>query len=873
MSTGASEGRPGEPSEGPPEGPSAGASEGPGGPSGRAGAEPVASVLDTLRVGTLLLDYHGNVLLWSPLAEEMLGWAVDEVVGHRMSEFLRRDEAEHTTNDARRRSLRESGRWRGLLHFRHRDGHWVEVEMLASFLYAGGRDAVQLANIIETSRLRTVEADLAALDSVFSSSPLGIAVFDTDKRYVRLNEALARLNGIPLEDHLGRTVEEVLPPWMSDELSVVQDAVLETGRSVIDVVIPAPDGTGSRSVSYSRLVDHSGDVVGFTTVVMDITERREALQKIEQARQRLTLLDDVGVALADRFEVRAICRALASALVPRYADYAVVHIIAPVVHGDELPETGPAPGMPLIPLGGAARGSGPVVDRLLGVGQEVRLRPDSFYGRVLASGGPQHLSSAEELTALARPDDPRMQAALELGVHSLVAVPLRARGVVLGLLVVSRSGSRPAFDGDDLALAGELAGRAGVSLDNARLYARERAGALMLQRSLLPQRVPEPPGVRIAYRYVPGTSGTEVGGDWFDVIPLPGGRVALVVGDVVGHGLHAAVTMGRLRTAVRTLAGLDLPPEELLRRVDDLAQDIPHEQEDSLLATCVYAVYDPSVRSCTLATAGHPPPLLLLRTAEGGWRARQLDVPPGPPLGVGSVGAGSGVGGYIGGVAGSGGVGRVTFEPADFEVAEGSVLALYTDGLIETREADITAGIDHLRTLLTRGPGDAYETADGACDEIIADLDRRTGARPDDDVAVLMAELGDLPAGSAASWTFGDDEYAVRSARRAVQRTLRHWHLESLEETAVLLVSELVTNSVRHACGPVGVRVVRGNSLLVEVSDPLPDPPRERSATPEDEGGRGVRLVARQARRWGTRYGAMGKTVWFELPLPAGTEP
>ncbi|MGH3310018.1 MAG: SpoIIE family protein phosphatase, partial [Streptomyces sp.] len=573
-------------------------------------------------------------------------------------------------------------------------------------------------------------------------------------------------------------------------------------------------------------------------------------QKIEAARERLALLDDVGVGLVDRFDVTAISQALASALVPRLADYAAVMLIGAAAHGGDLPDIELLTGTPLFQLGVAARDEGPTVSRMLRVGQDVPFLADSFFGRTLASGVPHLASSPHELLAATYPGDPKMQAALDLDIHSLMAVPLRARGVVLGLLVVSRAEGREQFARDDIALAMELADRAGTSLDNARLYARERAGALMLQRSLLPQQIPEPPGVLVASRYVPGSSGNEVGGDWFDVIPLAGGRVAFVVGDVMGHGLHAAVTMGRLRTAVRTLAGLDLPPDELLRRINDLTDDFTQATEDPLIATCVYAVYDPSTRRCSMAKAGHPPPILLTEASDGSWLAGTLDLPSGAPLGVGGV----------------------PFENYELDVVEGSVLVLYTDGLIESRGEDITEGIDRLCETLSSGPvrGDPETpaTLEEACDGVIADLEGRTGAQPLDDVALLMAKLGGLPEGSAASWTFPAESYAVRRAREVVRRTLAEWGLEALEDTTVLLVSELVTNSMRYAHGPIGVRMVRGTSLLLEVSDPLPDPPRERSAMPEDEGGRGIRLVAREARRWGTRHGPMGKTVWFELALP-----
>ncbi len=374
----------------------------------------------------------------------------------------------------------------------------------------------------------------------------------------------------------------------------------------------------------------------------------------------------------------------------------------------------------------------------------------------------------------------------------------------------------------------------------------------MLQRSLLPQHVPAPPGVRVAYRYVPGSSGAEVGGDWFDVIPLAGGRVAFVVGDVMGHGLQAAATMGRLRTAVRTLAGLDLSPHDLLQRVGELADDLTPSPDEPLMATCVYAVYDPSTRRCCLARAGHLPPLLLTAAPGGGRQARTVDIPSGAPLGVGGV----------------------DFESAEFEVEEGSVLVLYTDGLIENRGEAITDGVDRLRGLLSTAPAAPDSAArddvslEDACDTVISTLGATLSGHAADDVALLMAQLGGLPAGFSAAWTFPAEGHAVRHARATVRRALHEWGLSALEDEAVLLVSELVTNSLRYAHGPIGVRMVRGRSLLVEVSDPLPDPPRPQQAGEEDEGGRGLQLVARSSRRWGTRHGAMGKTVWFELPLP-----
>ncbi|MFI1096772.1 SpoIIE family protein phosphatase [Streptomyces sp. NPDC020917] len=820
------------------------------------------TLLDTLRVAVVMLDTSGRVLLWSPLAEEVLGWAGEHIVGRRVGGLFGPAEAAEpapgpvAVGQPRLRSIPQpgrpeeiladllrTGRWDGILSLRHRDGHNVQVETRASLLVDGDGRPFVLASMVETSRLRTLEQDLAALDALFDSSPLGVAIFDRNLRYVRVNQALADMNGLPATAHLGRTVADVLDAGVAVELTALQREVLATGRPVIDLVAIAPRGAGHRSMSYHRLVDRAGRVLGVSATVMDVTERMQAAAKAERVRERLALLNDVGSRIAGVLDVRRAAETLAEALVPSFSDYAGVILHAEAADGGRLPSVPYSENTPMRQMGVAAVDWSPAVSRMLRRDQLIGFTTDSLFGTALLTGEPRLVSTVEELRRTTFPDDPKVEAAVELGVNSLLALPLRAHGAVLGLLVVSRARGREPFDQDDLALAAELADRAGAALDNARLYVREREGALMLQRSLLPQSVPQPPGVAVAFRYVPGSSGAEVGGDWFDVIPLAGGRLAFVVGDVMGHGLGAAATMGRLRTAVRTLAGLDMAPDELLRRVNELGDDLARGQSEGWMATAVYAVYDPSTRRCTLAQAGHVPPVLVEPEPRpedpGRCRARLLQLPTGVPLGVGGV----------------------RFESTELEVPDGAVLVLYTDGLVESRTSDITAGLERLRDTLCR----PLHSLEDACDELLATME--PGREPDD-VALLMARLGGLPAGSTAAWTFPAEASAVRLARRRVRDTLVHWDLTPLSDVTVLLVSELVTNSLRYAHGPIGVRMVRGSSLLVEVSDPLPDPPQERTASDTDEGGRGLQLVARTSRRWGTRHGPLGKTVWFELALP-----
>ncbi|WP_228079423.1 SpoIIE family protein phosphatase [Streptomyces profundus] len=814
-------------------------------PGGRLRASPGGasqhSLLDVLRVGFLMLDSADRIVLWSPSLDDILGRSQRETVGTRLAELLAPD-GESGSLLTHRGVLAEGG-WRGVLPLRHRDGRTVALDCRASPLRDADDTPLILANLVEVDRLRGVEQDLAALDGLFTASPLGVAIFDTSLRYVRVNDALLRLHSVGDQDLRGRTVLDVLPKPASQELYRLQQEVLDTGQSVIDLVTSSPSGDGALSVSLGRLTDRTGEPLGIGCTVMDISDRREALAKIERARQRLALLNDVGNALGDLLDVRRIAETLARQLVPRFGDFSSVLLLASLVEGGEPEPVEDLDAVRLVQLGVAAKRHTPDVDRLLGVGYTMAFVPSPILASVLAHGSP-HLAENQDTLTEGQPDDsPMAESVRGLGIHSMLTVPLRARGTTLGLLLISRAERRNAFDREDLALATETGTRAAISLDNARLYAREREGALMLQRSLLPQWLPELPGVTVSHRYVPSASGAEIGGDWFDVIPLAGGRMAFVIGDVTGHGLRAAATMGQLRTAVRTLATLDLAPAELLRRINDLGKEIAQHPDDPMMATCAYAVYDPATQVCTIAKAGHLPPVLVSRDPDTErWRAEPLELPSGMPLGVGAL----------------------PFEEARVEVPEDTLLVLYTDGLIETRDEDLGVGVGRLCELLERISGSDAPLG-LICDHLIGALRPNVKDHDSDDIALLIARLGGLPPDRLASWTFPAERRVVREARGVVVETLRGWGLDALIDQAELLVSELVTNAVRHAHGPVELRVVRGSTLLIEVTDPVLDPPRERATTPDDEGGRGLSLVSREARRWGTRRGSAGKTVWFEL--------
>lgn len=703
----------------------------PSGGEGRGTVRP--SLLDELHVGILVLDTQGRIVLWGVTTEEILGWSGSEAVGRRLADFLPPEHEDHGLQpgtDVYHTLLREH-RWRGRLPLRHRNGSTVELEGRASLARHPDGTRYILANLVETHRMARVEQDLAALDSVFTASPLGLALFDTELRHTRVNDALLSIHGGPSESLLGKTVRESLPASFAEQVQAVQSEVLRTGRPVVDLVTASPDERGALSLSFARLADNTGHVLGISGTVMDITERRKDLWRVERARQRLALLDDVGSVLGDLLDVRRIADSLTRLLVPRLADYSAVLLhtaLARSEGGTDGKEAFLRSGDGLVRVAVAAKSHDPDVDVLLRPEEERTFQEDSLFARTFASGVPRLFRSAQEILVAAGTEERLRQFVSGLGLHSLIAMPLRARGIPLGLLLVARSGQRAPFDDEDHGIASEVGARAAMCLDNARLYARERRDALMLQRSLLPQSLPRPHGVHLSYRYVPSSGGPEVGGDWFDVLPLPGGRVAFVVGDVTGHGLRAAATMGRLRTAVRTLAALGLSPAELLRRVNELSPDLASGPDEPLMATCLYAVFDPAVRSCCFSQAGHMPPVLLGQEADTGlWSAQPLHMPPGVPLGVGDA----------------------AFEERTLTVPEGTVLVLYTDGLIEFRGEDITDGLDRLCDLLARTAASEGTSLENLCDRTISGMGHPRSAvglsGPDDDIALLTVQLGELP--------------------------------------------------------------------------------------------------------------------------------
>ncbi|NXY97186.1 SpoIIE family protein phosphatase [Streptomyces sp. BR123] len=553
------------------------------------------------------------------------------------------------------------------------------------------------------------------------------------------------------------------------------------------------------------------------------------------ARRRLELLAEASTRIGTTLDVTRTAWELAEMAVPRLADHVTIDVPEAALRGDESPD----PGADLQRLVVHGVHGDPLFDP---VGKRLDLHPGTPHMRCLASGQPVLERDLASAVGWITQNPAQARRILDREVHSLVCVPLLARGLLLGIASFYRSADTPAFDDDDSRLAQELAARAALCIDNARRYTRERNLALALQRSLLPRGLPEQSAVEVAHRYLPAESG--VGGDWFDVIPLSGTRVALLVGDVVGHGLHAAATMGRLRTAARNFAELELAPDELLTHLDNLLVRLDREEgggdgPDStgvVGATCLYVVYDPTTRECTMSRAGHLPPALVHPDGTVVFP----DLPAGPPLGLGGL----------------------PFETVALTLPEDSTLALYTDGLVEGRHRDIDDALAQLRGALAHSGRTPEETCQAVIDAVAPE-------HPADDIALLVARTHTLPADRIASWDVPADPSRVGEVRAAATRTLEEWGLDELGFAAELMLSELVTNAVRYGGEPIQVRLIRDRALICEVADGSSTAPHLRRAAGTDEGGRGLFLVAQLSQAWGTRYTGQGKVIWAECALGA----
>ena len=557
---------------------------------------------------------------------------------------------------------------------------------------------------------------------------------------------------------------------------------------------------------------------------------------VDPALMRRQMLDDTFTRIGDTLDIDHLARELVDALVPHFCNAADLLLLESLAGDDEWPAHGPEGSLPLRRIILQHDRKDPAWEAAFPTGEILRYPSHSPYFQCMDTGAPVlettvSKSQASEIAKAWR----RKPVAKLLSGASMLMLPLIARGTMLGFFACTRQEGFRRFDAYDIEIGMDFASRAAMFIDNARRYSREHATALTLQRSMLPTGLSYPSSVEVKHRYLPGSKLIEVGGDWYESIALPGGRVALVVGDVAGHGVRAAVTMGRLRTAIHTLAMLELAPADSLQQLDELMHTLGEREPH--FATCAYAVYDAVSGECEVAVAGHLPPLLVHPDGSN----ELLDVPPAPPLGIGD--------------------GEV--ESRRFKIEDDSLFVLYTDGLVENKGQDISDGLARLRGIF--GPGSPGKALEDLCK---ATLDGVYSDHQRDDIAVLIARLRRLPQDSYASWTLAPKLTSVREARSVLAEPMKRWDLEDLIPTTELLVSELVTNAVKYSRGDVTLRLVNEKALVCEVIDNSGALPRLRQAGGDDENGRGLQVVRQLAHRWGARRTATGKVVWCEQPLP-----
>jgi PAS domain S-box-containing protein len=779
---------------------------------------------DEAATARAVVDDTGTVVEWNEGARTLLGWTPAEVVGRPARDLLADGLLPAPVGP----------RWDGTLTLRHRDGHRVRRWLLAHHrpLRRDAPDHWLVLTPLTADGPRSPDDLLAT--AALMQAPCAVAVYDERLRLARINAAMAEVIGLPEDRIRGLRLSEIGGRAQSADLERHMALVLADGRAR-DVQTYTRTGGETHAhawlARFAPVTDAEGRVRGVCLAAHDFTENH-------LARERLRVVNEASVRIGGTLDVTRTAQELAEVCVPALADFVSVDLLDPQDGGDPPARfTAPLslrraahhsvdPGNPL-----AVAKPGEVQNYPAGSPQADSLVAGRSIVGSVAGGGLDRW--------LAR-DSARRARVREFGIHSVMSVPIRARGVTHGVAVLTRFRRPDPFMADDVLLAEEITARAAVCIDNARRYSRERETALALQRSLLPRTLPRTAAVDAASRYLPAAR-AGVGGDWFDVIPLSGMRVALIVGDVVGHGVQASATMGRLRTAVRTLADIDLAPEELLTHLDDLVVRLSREAggeggPGEVGATCLYAVYDPVSRRCTLARAGHPPPVLL----RPGGTPCPVELPAGPPLGLGGL----------------------PFESAELELAEGSVLAFYTDGLIESRERDVDTG----HRLLSEALAAYSDSLDETCDRVLQALLPVQGAA--DDVALLLARTRGLPATQVTTWDIPADPALVAPIRKQVVDQLAGWELSEASFTTELVVSELVTNAIRYGSHPIRLRLIHDTTTLIcEVSDTSSTAPHLRRAKTWDEGGRGLLLVAQLTRRWGSRHTPDGKTIWAEMAL------
>lgn len=797
-----------------------------------------------------VLDDRGAIVSWSPGAQRLLGHTAARVLGTPAARLL------HSAADAARileRRRDDRSVVLGVAGLRHLDGHRVDVALWAHPLALAGRQ-YWLLQVEDAETVRRSDLRDAVLQGVFTESPFIIDVFDRDLRFLAQNDSRKRVSGFG--EVVGRTMREAAPPGLldMDGLESRQRQVLATGKALIGTEVRGrdprdPDRDTVWQETILPLRGTGGDVVALAHMVTDTTEE-------SRARERLDLVNEASARIGSRLDVLTTAQELTDVAVPRFADLAYVNLLDPVFGGAE-PVTGPPRDTVVLRRAASTMDTGDLEQSIVATGDvdAFASAPDSRTRRALADGKPVRLTGEEVRSELAASDPARAALAVRYGVHSWLLVPMFARGAPLGSVVFVRITRAHPFEDDDVPLATEMVTRAAVCIDNASRYTRERTTALTLQRNLLPRSMPELPCVESVSRCLPSGEQAVLGGGWFDVIPLSGARVAMVIGDAGGEGLYAAVSMGRLRTAVRTLADLDLSPEELLTHLDDQVKRTLNDRPEPVARpkdtarSCLFAVFDPISRKCRFAAAGHPLPVHVGASGQASF----VDVPVGAPLGVGAV----------------------PYESGEVTLADGDVLALYTGSRIgEPGDRDRGAGSARLREALS-DPGIAAVLRAGggpdslgdAGDAVLSRMHSGSPGSPENIDVLLLARVHGLEPDRHVTWELPAEPEAVARARALTVAKLAEWGLRELEFTTELLVSELVTNAIRYGRPPLRLRLIHERTLILEVSDGSNTSPRARRALETDEGGRGLFLVAQVAKLWGTRYEVRGKTIWAEQPL------
>ncbi len=647
---------------------------------------------------------------------------------------------------------------------------------------------------------------------------------------IELTSAGAQPNAAHANSHAARQADGAAA------VAMLLEAIRSDREGSAMLTIDTRDGSAAEAVVTVHPMRAGGTSLAALALLRIAAPNSERF--VDPALMRRQMLDGALTRIGDTLDIDDVARELLDALVPHFCNAADLLLLESLAGDDELPAHGPEGSLPLRRIALRHDRKDLAWEAAFPTGEILRYPSPSPYYQCMDTGAPVlettiSKSQAGEIAKAWR----RKPVAKLLSGASMLMLPLIARGTMLGFFACTRQEGFRRFDAYDVEVGMDFAARAAMFIDNARRYSREHATALTLQRSMLPTGLSYPSSVEVRHRYLPGSKLIEVGGDWYESIALPGGRVALVVGDVAGHGVRAAVTMGRLRTAIHTLAMLELPPADSLQQLDELMHTLGEREPH--FATCAYAVYDAVSGECEVAVAGHLPPLLVHPDGSN----ELLDVPPAPPLGIGD--------------------GEV--ESRRFKIEDGSLFVLYTDGLVENKGQDISDGLARLRGIF--GPGSPTKALEDLCK---ATLDGVYSDHQRDDIAVLIARLRRLPEDSYASWTLAPKLTSVREARSVLAEPMKRWDLEDMIPTTELLVSELVTNAVKYSRGDVTLRLVNEKALVCEVIDNSGALPRLRQASGDDENGRGLQVVRQLAHRWGARRTATGKVVWCEQPLPGG---